>query len=569
MFFLNRGRGFLCFRLLFLILLLAGAQDRASGAEQRGPSLTRCLIYQIGATEAVLELAGQDLPAPEVALEGTRARVTLRGVRSDRAEIPRDLEAVPLILDITAGQEAGDTVIRLTAAKPLRLHSRYGGARSRTHTLRLSAEKAETAWGKSPSPAASGPALHDPLPLPDRNEKITLDTRDIELRDVFRMLAGSLKKNVIIDPSVPSVHISLTMKDVPVSSALGYLMRAYDVSYCSLGADTLVIGTKEGLSRLSGDEEVRVFPVAYGDPAALIAPLARLTNLPDGKFAADARLRVLYVSATPWKLAEVAGILKEMDRPGPQVMIQAKIFEFAEGSSKELETALNAVYDHWWFSYSGQGGGRGGYIDDNRQGRSFTGPPSGYPLPGMTGLETPMTGIWREFDAAFRALETKGKGRTLANPSIIAIDGQKAQIRMTEDYPYISSRDDAGNPTWSTETVGPQLTLTPRVGRGGVIDLELTVATGDVIEMITGSTGEKMPRTSNRSITDRIYIHDGEPFVVGGLFRENQTRQRGRIPIVGQIPLLGELFTYRYDERSRTQVVILVIPYILKTPDGE
>ena len=231
-----------------------------------------------------------------------------------------------------------------------------------------------------------------------------------------------------------------------------------------------------------------------------------------------------------------------------------------------METALNAVYDHWWFSYTGQGGGRGGFIDDNRRGRNYTAPTDGI-TSNVTDMLTPMQGVWREFDMAVRALETKGRGKALANPSVITIDGQEASISLTQDYPYISGRDDWGNPTWSTETVGPQLRLTPKLGRDGIVSIQLNIETGEVLEMITGSTGEQMPRTSTRSVTTNVRVRDGEPFVIGGIFSDNETNRNVRIPVLGSIPLLGEIFNYRYRESQKTQVVIVVIPYILNTPD--
>ena len=144
---------------------------------------------------------------------------------------------------------------------------------------------------------------------------------------------------------------------------------------------------------------------------------------------------------------------------------------------------------------------RGGYADDNRLGRNLK-TDNHTILPLQTDLRTPMHGIWREFDGAFRALEERGKGKALASPSVITIDGMEARVELTQDYPYISERDDAGNSTWATKTVGPQLKMTPKVGRDGVITVKLEVETGEVLEMIRGSTGEQMPRTSTRT-TDR------------------------------------------------------------------
>ena len=560
--------------LALALLVMMCAPSHGAGSRREpwdGAVLSGCELYQLGASEVFLVLSGRGLPEPELSFEGDSVRFVLKNCRASLQEGADYAAAAPLILEMTIRQVSGDVVIDMAPAAPLRLRFSYGTAPANRYTFRLiTGEEAERLHRGAASAEVPDLTVGGPTPSLLGTVKdgiVTLDLRDAELRDVFRMLGTFLRKNVIIDPSFPSAQVTLMLKDVPAGEALNYLMKAYGVRQYAMGKDTVVLGTRDGLARLSGEEETRAFQIAYADPAAVQGILVNLTGLPARCFAVDPRLKVLYVTSNPQKLAEIAAFLQNLDRPGRQVMIQAKIFELTDGFEREVETALNAVYDHWWFSYSPQGGGRGGFIKDNGLGRRFNAPSNGYPLPSMTGLEVPLEGVWRELDVAFRALETKGKGRTLASPSVIALDGQGAKISLTEDYPYISGRDEAGNPTWSTETVGPQLTLTPRVGRDGIITLQIEITTGEVLEMITGSTGEQMPRTSTRSVTTHVRVRDGEPFVMGGLFRDNQTRRRVRMPIVGEIPLLGNLFTYRYDERNRTQAVIVVIPHILDMPD--
>ncbi|MCR5347627.1 MAG: hypothetical protein K6E38_07605 [Fretibacterium sp.] len=547
--------------------------------------LSACELYQLGASEVFLKLSGQGLPEPELSLEGNAVRFVLRNCRSALCEGADYAASVPLILEMSVRQISADVVAEMAPAAPLRLHFSHGTAPANRYTFRLITEEeaerlrrgasrnasaplspseAPPAEGRSPFAGKSAPPPLSPV----KGDTIKLDLRDIELQDVFRLLGPNLRKNVIIDSSLPSARVTMMLNNMPVEKAIDYLMKTYGVRQYTMDKDTIALGTKDGLARLSGEEETRAFRIAYADPAAVQGILASLTGLNARCFAVDPRLNTLYVTSNPQKLSEAADFLQMLDQPGRQVMIQAKIFELTDGFGREVETALNAVYDHWWFSYSPQGGGRGGYITDNGLSSRFRTPTGGYPLPGITELKTPLEGIWREFDIAFRALETQGKGRTLASPSLIALDGQGAKIRLTEDYPYISGRDEAGNPSWSTETVGPQLTLTPRVGRDGIITLQIEITTGEVLEMITGSTGEQMPRTSTRSVTTHVRVRDGEPFVMGGLFREHQTRRRVRMPIVGDIFMLGNIFNYNYDERNRTQTIIVVIPHILDIPDA-
>jgi type IV pilus assembly protein PilQ len=442
-----------------------------------------------------------------------------------------------------------------------------GSTPSDSYTLRLTTAEQHQKMIEEPAATQQPQTLKVPTGPFAVTTPITLDLRDTELRDLFRMLGVQLKKNIIIHDSVPPIMVTMTLKNTPLSEVFAYLMKNYDITYEFVGKDTIVIGTSDGLSRISGKEETRIYRIAYADPAALSTLVTQLTSVTSDRLVVDSRLRTIYATSTPSKLEEIAIIIQNLDHPGKQIMLQARILEFSNTANFEVEAALNAVYDHWWFSYTGQGGGRGGFIDDNRRGRNYVVPSDTALTPGVTDMLTPMQGVWREFDVAFRAVESKGQGKTLASPSVITIDGQEANISLTQDYPYISGRDDGGNPTWSTETVGPQLRMTPTLGRDGIVTIQMNIETGSVIEMMTGSTGEQMPRTSTRSVTTSVRVRDGEPFVVGGLFNDNDTQRNVRIPVLGSIPLLGEIFNYRLRDRLKSQVVIVVIPYVLNTPD--
>jgi type IV pilus assembly protein PilQ len=452
---------------------------------------------------------------------------------------------------------------------PLRLRSTRGAPPSNAYTLRFVTAPQQQKLYEEPDTTYQPQTAKVPTGPFASNTPITLDLRDTELRDIFRMIGQHLKKNIIIDPSLPSVLVTMTLKNIPLSEAYAYLMKTYDLSYEFIGKDTIVIGTTDGLSKIAGKEETRSFRIAYADTVAMQKLVSDLVKLPADRIVADPRLRTLYVTSNAAKMEEVSVVLQKLDHPGKQVMMHARILEFTDRSTFEVESAINAVYDHWWLNYSQQGA-RGGYVDDNRRNRNYTPPAtdSNPILPITTDMLTPMQGVWREFDAAFRALEDKGNAKALANPSVITIDGQEATIGLTEDYPYISARDEAGNPTWTTEEVGPQMKLTPLVGRDGVISIKIDIETGEVIEMVRSSTGEEMPRTSTRKVTTNVRVRDGEPFVVGGLFRENVSHTRTRFPVLGSIPLLGELFSFRNNNTTKTQVVIVIVPYILDTPDA-
>ena len=560
------GKGFLLLSLLLLTFIGADAAEKSAKDELKElPPLSSFEVYQMGDADLIISISGKGLPLPDVSHNGNTTTVALRGARWEKENQEHRLKTVPMTTRLESEQVGRDIVITMVTDRPIQLRSTRGTAPSDSYTLRFLTAEQHQKLIEEPIVTHQPQTPRVPTGPFAVTTPVTLDLRDTELRDVFRMLGVHLKKNIIIDQSLPPALVTMTLKNVPLSEAFNYLMRTYDISYEFVGKDTIVIGTTDGLSKIAGKEEMRAYRIAYADPVALQALLVNLTKIGADRLVVDPRLRTIYATTHPAKLEEIAITIQKLDHPGRQVMLHARILQFSDGDKLAVENTLNMVYDHWWASYA-NGQGSGGFVDDNRLGRPSYTLPEGAIKPPVDIL-TPMQGTWRMFDAAFRALETKTRMKTLANPSVITIDGEEAKIDLTEDYPYISARDDAGNPTWSSKSIGPQLMMTPKVGRDGVINLKLQLEMGEVLGTIRGSGGEEMPRTSKRSVTTNVRVRNGEPFVVGGLFREDTTNNRLRIPILGQLPLLGELFTYRENSTTKSQVVMLVVPYILETPD--
>ena len=162
---------------------------------------------------------------------------------------------------------------------------------------------------------------------------------------------------------------------------------------------------------------------------------------------------------------------------------------------------------------------------------------------------------------------TKEDAADFANGRLAPLDGQKATIKLTENYPYVSQRDQAGNPTWSEKEVGPKLEFLPTIGRDGIVTVKLKISTGEIIGTYVGANKEEFPQTTNREVDTMVRVRDGEPFVVGGLFKDQKTKEVSKIPVLSDIPLLGQFFTARTSKNIKSELAMIVVPYILHTPD--
>jgi type IV pilus assembly protein PilQ len=404
---------------------------------------------------------------------------------------------------------------------------------------------------------------------------VTIELVDASVKAVFRMLADMQNLNLILDPSVVDQSVTFSFKGVPYNEAFSYLLRMCDLSY-SFKNGMLVVSKPESLGRTMGTEFVRAYALSYaigesgGLDDNLTAALTGLVSLSKPPVI-DSRTRQIYVTATDEQHKEVAAILEKLDHPGRQIMLEARIFEVSDDGTQELESLVTAVYNHWISSFTGSGL-NAGYNYLNGQ---LTGDNDDWSLP--VGGSVGGSPVWEQFpiegtkllSAGLRAIETKGKGKNLANPSLITIDGKTATVEMTQNIIYARGLDPSGNVTFGEVQSGPRLSFLPVIGRNGIVTITVQIETGEILNWRQAGMGAQAPQTSRRRVETTVRVRNGEPFVVGGLYQDNKSNTRNRIPVLGYIPLLGDLFTNRHDEDRKTEVAMIVIPYILDVPDNE
>ena len=557
------------------------------------PVLMGIKVTQMGDSGVILELRGREIPHPEVVSEPGAAKLALRwdGIRFAQNADKRDwwesfewdilkLEMNPTetwwkelnipMLERVNAEPAGNRSAKLTftSSRRLMLDEIKGVPGTDSQTLILKAYQAPKT-ADAPKPVASF-AKGDPMGI---RTPVTLQIRDGDIKSVFRMLADIQSLNLLLDSSVPDMPVTVSFKGVPFNEAFGYLLRMNDLTYAMTG-NTLIVGKQESIGKTLGKEVVRGYRLSYAidekgvvksDITAVLTGLVSLSKPPT----IDQRMRTLYVTATPDQHEQVATILRGLDHPGKQIMLQAQIVEVTDGSTQELETLVSAVYDQWLVNFSGGRLNTGiTTVNSGWSGSNYKIPLAGYMQGEDAYIENFVLDAGQKIlSAGLSALETNNKAKVLAKPSIIAVDAQEAKVQLTRNYKYVSGVDSNGNSTFSEVNAGPTLTFTPVIGRTGIVTIKVVIETGEIIAFRSAGNGAQAPETTSRRVETLVRVRNGEPFAVGGLYQENKTRERNRIPVLGYIPLLGDLFTMRNDQHTKSEVAMIVIPYILDIPD--
>ncbi|MCL2146755.1 MAG: hypothetical protein FWH52_03005 [Synergistaceae bacterium] len=569
---------------LFVVFIFSGSAWAASnvGVDKKIDlvSLDKYQINQMGDSEAFMLLYGTKLPTPEIVInENNHSMEIIFKETSNNIVDNAVLDETPMISSIELEQRENDAVIVIQSfegsfvVKELR-----GTGPSNRYTLVFATQQLQNRLNLENQ---MNQMRLPPIPLiPDfqKTSPVTIDVRDVPLTDVIRMMAEASKRNVVVDKSLPNEYVTMTLIKVPLNTAVEHLKSMYDIDFAMMGNNTILAGSRSGLAHMTGREITRSFKIAYADVSTIPALLTGVMQLSDAELrniTVDDRQKQVYVTSSPERLEEIAVALQSIDNPGKQVMLHARIFEFNDAYSQEVDSVLNAIYDNWWLNYTKgmayvgaltDSGNRPLVTDGVAQGSTVLPPTLGTDRP-VAPLPQIIDGSWRMLDAAFKFTQEKNIGKILANPSVITYDGQEAKIQLTQEQPYRVAQTSGGDTLYTIEfaEAGPIMSMTPRIGRDGLVTIELNIEASEFIGFL--QTGE--PIKSKRQVQSSVRVRNGEPFVVGGLHKEIETKVRSKIPILGDIPLLGNLFRYSSNVTNKSQVVMLVIPYILDTPDAK
>ena len=288
-------------------------------------------------------------------------------------------------------------------------------------------------------------------------------------------------------------------------------------------------------------------------PASNNTQLTSVNQL-DGnvRVVADDKRNALLIRAPRTEYRRIERALRELDKAPIQVLIEASIVE--------VSLTGNLAYGVEWFVQNSLSNGREGQalLNMNESGGI------GAKQPGFSYTILNKAGLVR---ATLNAMAEKSQLRVLSNPSVLVLDNHNATIQIGKQQPIKNSTTATG--TLVTESItykdtGVMLSVTPSVNAGGLITMDIIQQVTDVGE-IDAATGQRNFLT--RQIQSRVAVRSGDPIVLGGMIRENETTGRSGVPGLADVPLLGALFSTNSDKRERTELLVLLTPRALEDDD--
>jgi len=288
---------------------------------------------------------------------------------------------------------------------------------------------------------------------------------------------------------------------------------------------------------------------------------------------------VIVISDQPTS-EQISNVIAELDRPKPQVLIKVVFLEVQHNNS--LDLGVEGAYG------KGLGNGITGNAADVFGLSGLNQIVTNFSTPGSTVVGTPAlspiasggpNGFYQimgsDFQATLRAIATAGKVEVLSRPSVLARDGQPATILVGQQVPLItgvsyttvgSSAIPINNVTYTP--VGIQVNVTPYISPDGYVEMIVTPQDSEVDPTLTEpiASGVNAPVIDTRTADTVVVTPDGEPVVIGGLMVNDKTSNENKVPILGDIPVLGNLFKHKTNSDTKNELMIFLTPHIVRLP---
>jgi type IV pilus assembly protein PilQ len=400
---------------------------------------------------------------------------------------------------------------------------------------------------------------------------VALEIKEAEIRDVLRMLAEQFGLNIVISDKV-SGKISVKFTNVSVEEAIDAIVTINGYAYTKKG-NVIKVTTPEEVERETPITRVFVLNNAIAED---LKPSLEKSLSSIGTIEVDKRSNALVVTDVPNSVQTIENLIKQLDKETPQVLIEARIIETILDNSKNLGinwttriTATGATRPH---TFPFRKVGPKSFFPENKTESSDSDTGGDFPythgFPYATADEFSFGTLnFSQFQAVLEAIQSDSETKVLSHPRLVTLNNQEAKILVGTrvPIPIYTFNDETGTyeiSGYEEEEVGISLEVTPHVSPDNKIKLTLHPE----VSSITGYTGpnDERPIIDTREASTQVQLRDGETVVIGGLIKQNKINTVNKVPILGDLPLLGLMFRHKSKSLQSTDLLIFVTARILK-----
>ncbi|MCG3351948.1 type IV pilus secretin PilQ [Neisseria meningitidis] len=414
--------------------------------------------------------------------------------------------------------------------------------------------------------------------------KISLDFQDVEIRTILQILAKESGMNIVASDSVNG-KMTLSLKDVPWDQALDLVMQARNLDMRQQGNIVNIAPRDELLAKdkalLQAEKDIADLGALYSQNFQLkyknveeFRSILRLDNADTtgnrntlisgrGSVLIDPATNTLIVTDTRSVIEKFRKLIDELDVPAQQVMIEARIVEAADGFSRDLGVKFGATGKKklkndtsafGWGVNSGFGG------DDKWEAETKINLPITAAANSISLVRAISSGA---LNLELSASESLSKTKTLANPRVLTQNRKEAKIESGYEIPFTVTSIANGGSSTNTELKKAVLglTVTPNITPDGQIIMTVKINKDSPAQCASGN--QTILCISTKNLNTQAMVENGGTLIVGGIYEEDNGNTLTKVPLLGDIPVIGNLFKTRGKKTDRRELLIFITPRIM------
>jgi type IV pilus assembly protein PilQ len=417
-------------------------------------------------------------------------------------------------------------------------------------------------------------------------EPISVNLKDVDLKDFFRLIHEISGLNVVLDPQVHGT-LTIVLDDVPWDQALDIVLKNNDLSR-QLDGNVLRIATIDTLKHEAEGRRAQIDAEALAVDKVTITRFLSYAHSKDvlptirkflsqrGDVVADERTNALIVSDIPAVLPNIDRIIQQMDRKTQEVEIEARVVSATRSFARDIGTQLG----FGWGNGTTQLGGVPGTGGPGASPYTGTAPNPLYPLYAVgsntiplfsnLGVPGPTSGFGFStgsnnfrLDLALTMAESRGLLKVLSRPRVVTQNNIQAVVKQGVRVPIVTTGQLGGPPTTTYVDAFLRLTVTPQITSEGTIFLNVDVE--NTLPDFGHSDQFGNPTLITQQATTQVLVTDGGTVVIGGVIQTNNSLSILQVPLLGDIPYLGNLFKHRTVTTSTQELIFFITPRIVQT----
>jgi type IV pilus assembly protein PilQ len=418
-------------------------------------------------------------------------------------------------------------------------------------------------------------------------EPISVNLKDVDLKDFFRLIHEISGLNVVLDPMIHG-NLTIVLDDVPWDQALDIVLKNNDLSR-QLDGNVLRIATVETMKKEAENRRAQIDAEAlavdkvsitrflsYAHAKDVILPVKKFLSQ-RGDVVADERTNALIVSDIPAVLPQIDRIIQQMDRKTQEVEIEARVVAATRSFARDIGVQLGLG---WGNGTTAVGGVQGVGTTPTTVGSGLVPNPlyiiSGTPTTGSQiplfsnlGVTAPTSGLQlvnatnnMRIDLLLSMAESRGLLKILSRPRVVTQNNIQAVVKQGVRVPIVTQAQLGGPPTVTYVDAFLRLTVTPQITSEGTIFLNVDVENTlpDFGHEVQGN-----PTLITQQATTQVLVTDGGTVVIGGVIQTQNTLSVSQVPLLGDIPYLGNLFKHRSVQTSNQELIFFITPRIIQT----